>query len=86
MRVIEHFCPSSDCGVALRTTVAPAPAASLGSVPAPVKCPQCGINFGLWVPVSQAAFIRATALADPLASLLASAGSAPSDSLRSAKV
>ena len=75
MRVIQHFCPSTDCGVALRSTIVPAPEASLGSVAAPVKCPQCGISFGLWVPVSQAPFVRATELSDPLASLLSAASS-----------
>jgi hypothetical protein len=66
VRVIEHFCPSPECGVTLRTTVAPAPPPGPGSVAAPVKCPSCGIRFGLWVPVSQAKFVRTTERAEPL--------------------
>jgi hypothetical protein len=29
-----------------------------------VKCPSCRINFGLWLPKSQAPYVRTTRLAD----------------------
>jgi hypothetical protein len=34
-----------------------------------VKCPGCAINFGLWLPKSQAPYVRETALFETVPSI-----------------
>ena len=60
MRLIDHSCPAEDCRVPLRTTVVETPVVSLGSAPVDVKCPYCGMRFGLWVPLSLAPYVGDT--------------------------
>jgi hypothetical protein len=69
VNLIEHRCPSPDCGVRLRTALSQAPRPSLGAITVTVKCPGCAINFGLWLPKSQAPYVRETALFETVASV-----------------
>lgn len=69
MKLIEHRCPSPDCGVRLGTALSQAPQPSLGTITVTVKCPGCAINFGLWLPKSQAPYVRETALFETVPSV-----------------
>ena len=69
MKLIEHRCPSPDCGVRLGTALSKAPQPSLGTITVTVKCPGCAINFGLWLPKSQAPYVRETALFETVPSV-----------------
>jgi hypothetical protein len=65
VRLLDHFCPSPECGVRLSTTLkAGAPPPGAGAVSVVVKCPSCRINFGFWLPASQASYVRTTQLAE----------------------
>jgi hypothetical protein len=69
VKLIEHRCPSPDCGVRLTTALSQAPPPSLGAIAVTVKCPGCAINFGLWLPKSQAPYVRETALFETVPSI-----------------
>jgi hypothetical protein len=50
---------------------------SYGAVAVIVKCPECRINFGLWLPKSQAPYVRTTRLAPALSLGLAEVSDLP---------